>query len=164
MPPAALTRSVQGRDEIVVKASRETIWRILTDTARLPEWAPMVKHTNGIQETLDAVRQCDVEFDGRPGKVTERCCEFRPHERIAWVMEQDSFGFSRMLSDFGFGFTLIPLDGSTRLINDSFWQPKHLLASLMSRFMMRPKIRRIRQQVLRNLKQLAEQHTAVTAA
>ena len=71
MPPAALTRSVQGRDEIVVKVSPQTIWRILTDTARLPEWAPMVKHTNGIQETLDAMRQCDVEFDGRPGKVRQ---------------------------------------------------------------------------------------------
>ena len=56
------------------------------------------------------------------------------------------------------------LVNSTRLINDSFWQPKHLLARVMSRFMMRPKSRRIRQQVLRNLKELAEQDTAVTAA
>ena len=72
MPPAALMRSVQGRDEIVIKASPETIWRILTDTARLPEWAPMVKHTNGTQETLDAVRQCGVEFDGRRGHWSRR--------------------------------------------------------------------------------------------
>ncbi len=160
-----MTPNVQGSDEIVVNAPPEAIWHILTDSTRLPEWAPMVKQTNGTAESLGAVRQCEVEFDRRPGKVTERCSKFRPHERVAWVMEQDSFGFGRMFAAFGFEFTLVRQpDGSTRLINDSFWQPKHLLASVMSRFMMRPKSRRIRQQVLRNLKELAEQDTAVTAA
>jgi len=95
-----MTPNVQGSDEIVVNAPPEAIWHILTDTTRLPEWAPMVKQTNGTAESLGAVRQCEVEFDRRPGKVTERCSKFRPHERIAWVMEQDSFGFGRMFAAF----------------------------------------------------------------
>jgi uncharacterized protein YndB with AHSA1/START domain len=152
-----MNRVLQGEDAITIAADAGRIWEILVDGARLPEWASMVKHTTGGRECVDAVRHCEVEFDGRPGRVTERCVEFVDRRRIAWVMTADSFGFGKMFIDMGFGFTLEPAEGgATRLRNDTFYQPRNLLASIMSRLMMRRKFRQLRRGVLENLKPLAE--------
>ncbi|HEY3234391.1 MAG TPA: SRPBCC family protein, partial [Polyangiaceae bacterium] len=127
--------------------------------------AYMVKHTTGGRESLGAVRRCDVEFDGRPGKVAERCAEFVPGERIAWVMIDDSFGFGKMFADMGFSFTLETLDERRTLIrNESFYRPRNLMARLMSALMMRRKFRALRRRVLANVKALAERRDAKTPA
>src|SRR4051812_5642041 len=152
-----MTRQPQGASEIVIHASPEKIWALLEDSARLAEWAPMVKRTTGRRETLGAIRECEVEFDGRPGRIVEKCVEYRPFSRIGWLMVEDSFGFSKMLDDLGFDFVLEPASAkSTRVVNTSYYRPRGLLAKLMSALLMRPKFRKMRARVLANLKRLAE--------
>lgn len=156
---------VQGVDEITVEATPEAIWAVLENGDRLTEWAFMVKRTTGGRESLGAVRRCDVEFDGRPGKVAERCAEFVPWERIAWVMTEDSFGFGRMFADMGFSFTLEAIDERRTLVrNDSFYRPLNLMARLMSALVMRRRFRALRRRILGNLKALAERREGAAAA
>jgi hypothetical protein len=120
----------------------------------------MVKQTTGGRESLEAVRHCEVEFDGKAGKITERCTEFVPLERIAWVMTEDSFGFGKMFADMGFSFTLQVIDERRTLVqNESFYRPLSLAARLVNWLVMRRKFRTLRRRVLGNLKGLAEQHS-----
>lgn len=147
----------QGSNSIVIEASREWIWELLADSRHLFEWMPMVKSTTGEEEFLDAVRDCDIEFNGKPGKVTERCCDFEPTNHIGWVMEQDSFGIEKMLENMGFDFHLETLGAkSTRVVNTTYFRPRNILASLMSALMMKRNFRKVRKTALGNLKRIAE--------
>ncbi len=96
-------------------------------------------------------------MNGKPGTVTERCCDFEPMNRIGWVMEKDSYGFARMLEDMGFDFRLESVGPQTiRIINTTYYRPRHLLASLISMLMLKRSFRKVRQAVLENLKRIAE--------
>jgi len=149
--------TLQGSDEIVVNAPPDRIWDILEDGPRLPEWMPIVKRKTGQREIMGAERSCEVEFGSKAGRVVERCVESVPRQRIAWRMEEDTFGFSRMLADIGFSFTLDPQDdGTTLLRNESYYRPKTLASRIMSALMMKRKFHRVRETALRNLKRLAE--------
>jgi len=147
----------QGSNTIVIEAPKGRIWELLADSRHLLEWMPMVKSTSGEKESLDAVRHCDVEFNGKPGKVTERCCDFEPTDRIGWVMEKESFGFAKMLEGMGFDFRLETVGPqATRVVNTTYYRPRNILASLMSVLMMKRSFRKVRQTALGNLKQIAE--------
>jgi hypothetical protein len=83
----------QGTSEILIRATPERIWALLEDSTRLSEWATLVKRTTGTLEVLGAVRECDVELDGKPGRVVERCVEYDRLRRIGWLM----VGLTRIL-------------------------------------------------------------------
>lgn len=147
----------QGTNTIVIEAPRERIWELLANSQRLIEWAPMVNTTTGEKESLGAVRHCDVEFNGKPGKVTERCSDFEPTKHIGWVMEQDSFGFVKMLDGLGFDFRLESIGpDTTRVINTTYYRPRNILASLMNVLMIKRNFRKVRQTALGNLKWIVE--------
>lgn len=132
---------------------------------RLTEWAFMVKHTTGGRERVGAVRRCQVEFGGRPGSVVETCVECVPPKRIAWVMAEDSFGFGRMFADLGFAFALEPIEKTkTRLVNETFFRPKTMLARLMAALMIRRKFAAVRRRILENLRLLAERSIPASSA
>ena len=150
------TQVLQGADEIIVSASKEAIWGILTDSTRLPEWMPMVQRTDGHRESVGAVRHCAVNFEGRAGEVTERCVE-ADRDRIAWALEEDTLGFGKMLRDFGFAFVLSPgAEGETLVRNETYFEPDGLMATLMAALVLRRKFRQVRQAALQNLKQFVE--------
>ncbi len=117
----------------------------------------MVNSTSGGNESLDAVRHCEVELNGKPGRVTERCFIFEPMDRIGWLMTEESFGMAKMFDGIGFDFVLEELGpDTTRVLNTSFYRPRNLLGSLMSALVMKRSFENIRLQVLANLKRLAE--------
>lgn len=151
-----MTAPAQGHDEVLILATREEIWAILEDSTRLPEWTTVLR-TTGIRETPGSVRECDVNFEGKTGSVIERCIESDPYRRIAWVMDDDTFGFDRMLSDFGFSFTLTPrADGETQVRTETYYRPITFLAKVTNRLLMRRKFRAARRRFLGGLKSLAE--------
>ncbi len=156
---------IQGRNEIIIAARPDEVWAILQDSTRLTQWAPMVERTTGARESVGAVRQCQVRLDGRPGRVTERCIIFDPPSRIGWELMEDTFGFSRMLRDFGFDFAVEPIGSdATRVRNATYYNPNGLFGAIMNALAMRRKFRQIRARMLANLKALSEQEGAGKAA
>ncbi len=148
-------KALQGCDEILIQARAERIWRILEDSTCLPQWAPMVKSTTGKIEGVGSVRTCQVEWEGRKDSVVERCIEAVPNKKIGWVMEQGMM--TRMFSKIQFGFTVEPKDRSATLVQMGFlYQPRNLLVRLMYSMMMKRKLERLRQTLLKNIKDLAE--------
>lgn len=152
-----MTGPLQGSDELLIRAGSEAIWKVLEDGTCLPEWMPMVKATTAAREVPGAERTCQVEMQGRKGRTVERCVESVPPRRIAWALLEDTFGFNRLLADFGFSFTLEPRGPEATLVrNDTFYRPKGALAWLTSKLVMDRKFRRVRQDALRGIQQLAE--------
>lgn len=147
---------VQGSDEIVISAPPERIFDVLADSQRLPDWTSVIA-TSGIRESFGAARECEVDLDGKRGSVVERCIEYDRPRRIAWEMEKDTFGFSRLLSEFGFSFTLVEAEeGSTRVRNDTYYRTRGVLAAAMNSAVLRRKFRGVRRRWLGNLKRICE--------
>jgi hypothetical protein len=87
----------------------------------------------------------------------ERCIESVPDRKLVHRIEDDSFGFSRMLSDFWFSFTLEPESAeTTRVSIETHYDPRALRGRLMSALMAKRQFRRVRVSALDNLKRLAE--------
>jgi hypothetical protein len=77
---------------------------------------------------------------------------------MAWTLERDTFGFSRMMSDFGFSFTLTPTaEGKTVLRNETYYRTRGLLSGAMNRLVIQRKFRGVRRGFLAKLKRLSEQ-------
>jgi uncharacterized protein YndB with AHSA1/START domain len=138
---------LQGTSEIVIAAPPEAVWEILEDSrASLPRLWPMVKscEIEG-KERLGVVRTCRVEFMGKHGHTVERCIESVPNRKLAHSIDEDSFGFSRVLSDFWFAFILEPTEaGATHVRVESHFDPKGLKGRLMSALMIKRKFREVR--------------------
>lgn len=152
-------KNPQGANSLVVNAPAEKIWSILVDHRRLCEWAPMVLKTRGEKEALDAVRYCKVEWHNKTGEIEKHCIDFTPPERICWLIEDDTLGISEMLQDLGFDFRLEPMDSSaTLLVCTTLYQPKNLAASVINPVLLVWQFRKIRKEMLANIKRLAEDH------
>lgn len=152
---------LQGRSEIVIQAPLAQIWRILEDSeVNLPRLWPMVQRcaiASGGKERVGAVRTCDVAWVGRTGQTVERCIESVPNRKLSHAIEQDSFGFTRMLSDFWFSFVLEPQGAEVTLVRvETHYGPKGLRGRVMSALMIKRKFREVRETALVNLKELAE--------
>jgi hypothetical protein len=152
---------LQGRSETVIHAAPTEIWEILENSeAYLPRVLPMVKTVvieSGGRERVGAVRTCEVDFGARAGTTVERCIESVPNRKLAHAIEEDSFGFSRMLSDFWFAFALEPADAATTRVSiETHYDPKGIGGRVMSVLMAKRQFRRVRESALDNLKRLAE--------
>jgi Polyketide cyclase / dehydrase and lipid transport len=151
---------LQGENEILVHAAPERIWAILEDSqANLPDVLPMVRTCEleaGGHERVGAVRTCSVDFGSKRGITVERCIESVPNRRLAHRIERDSFGFSRVLSDFWFSFSLEPENGATLVRIETHYDPRGLMGRLMSALMAKRRFRSVRMSALENLKRLAE--------
>ena len=151
---------VQGSDELVIEAAPERIWSVLEDSRNLPSWAPMVISTTGTQESVGSVRECEIDMEGKAGRVVEQCVESDPAKRIAWSLKEDTFGFNKMLDNFGFAFELEPQGENRTLVRTlSYYEPKNPLARVMNVLMMRRKFGSIRRRSLEGLLQVAESKT-----
>jgi uncharacterized protein YndB with AHSA1/START domain len=146
--------------EIVIDAPREQVWAMVADSNLLPEWAPPVKEVNAVSDGPEGVgttRVCDVEFGGREGTMTERCVEFDPPRRAAYVIDHDSLGFGRMFADYGFTITIEDRpDGSSIARTETYYTPRNPLVWLMNSLIMRRRFAKTVDGLLSGLKRSSE--------
>jgi len=90
--------------------------------------------------------------------MVERCVEAVAETRASFLVVEDSYGFGRLLTDYGFTahFTLVDTDKTTVRI-DTFYTPANLLAGLLNRLVMRRRFRGVVDVLLSGLGALAEQ-------
>jgi len=90
--------------------------------------------------------------------MTERLVELVPEKKTVWTIESDTMGMSKMLKDPQFCFYLEKLsDNKTRIINESYYKPASLIVKIMNALMMKRKMTQIQEQILSNIKSLAEE-------
>lgn len=129
-----LTRSIQSQ------ASLDAIWAVLVDSSKLPLWAPPVEAVDECSasgEGVGTVRICRAALGGRRGTIVERVLDMREKSHITYVVDEDSFGMSKMFSGYGFRLSLVQQDPGTQITIESFYTPRNPLSALMNWLVMK---------------------------
>jgi hypothetical protein len=156
---------MQGRKQLErttsVAAPVEVVYELFMDNKALPEWAPvvdaLVAEDGGDESGLGCTRTCAVTMDGRPGTMVERCVEAVPNTRASFVVVSDSFGFHKVLRNYGFTATFAGRGHNGASVRiETFYTPATLLAAVLNRLMMRRKFGAVVDALLAGLRTTAE--------
>jgi hypothetical protein len=148
---------LQARNETIINAPISSVWSILTDINVLHKINPGVIKATGRMDKQGETRTCEMENGGRKGTMTEKLIELVPEQKTVWAIENDSMGMGKMLIDPRFCFHLEKLDeNKTRVINESYYQPANFMVKIMNALIMKKKMNQIQEQILSNIKSLAE--------
>lgn len=123
-------RQVEIKDQLRVDASSETVWAAIKDPSRHAAWHPFLTEIKGAHE-LGAERVCSVTIGGKASQTRERCIVEEPLRRLIWRIDEDTSGFSRMVSDWTAGFSVAPHKGGTLVHAESTFRPRNLLVRLI---------------------------------
>ena len=87
-----------------------------------------------------------------------------PKRSRAYVVDDATLGFKRMLIDYGFTITLDPLsDRATALRIDTYYTPRNPPSALLNRLLLRQRMRKLVDGLLQGLKQISERLGAQAA-
>lgn len=118
-------------DQVIIKAPLERVWEAIRDPGEHAEWHPLVTSIAG-EHALGSTRTCSILAGNKPGTTQERCSTYDEARKIMWTIEQDSTGFSRMVSHWRAGFSLEPQGpDATRVTAQSLFTPKRFFARLL---------------------------------
>jgi uncharacterized protein YndB with AHSA1/START domain len=146
--------------QIRIAAPVREVWAVLADSERLPLWAPVVEDVTivaGSGEPVGEVRSCTARLAGRSGRMVERCVECTPPSRIAFVVDDESFGMRRMFDHYGFALDLRPgSNGRTDVVLLTHYTPRNALYRLLNAAIMRRRFRSVCDGLLDGLKRYVE--------
>jgi uncharacterized protein YndB with AHSA1/START domain len=138
-------------DLLRVRAEAPDVWKAIEDTEAHTAWHPYVTRIEGAHRP-GAERRCSVLVGSRTGETRERCVEAEPERTITWVIEDDTTGFSRMVTDWRAGFTLAADgDGTTVTARSTFCPRNHLVRALLP--LIRRRFHRAQRDILEALEQ-----------
>lgn len=126
-----------------VAARKEIVWAVLTDSTQLPFWAPAVARVESCAdaERVGATRTCEVTLGAKSGRMVERCVEVVRGSKIAYVVDEESFGMTKLLDGYGFAIELAEIgSNSTEIVLSTFYEPRHSLARLADRLILRRRL------------------------
>lgn len=146
----------------LVDAPVSLVFALFMDNAELANWAPVVDavtaEEGGDAAGVGRTRTCAVTMQGRSGVVAERCVEVVDGQRVSFVVVDDSFGFQKMLRDYGFTTSFVPSpDGRTEVTIETFYTPASPLAAVMNALVLRRKFGTVVDGLLAGLSTVAEQ-------
>jgi carbon monoxide dehydrogenase subunit G len=157
-----VTAKLQGKDEIIIDAPLERVWRLIGDSTELVNWGPPVRKVevlgpSGRAEGLNSRRRVDADFDGKAGFFVERRTDHVDGRRIEYLIEEESFGIFRVMSEPGFAMEIEEAGpGRTRVVWSFFHNTKGVLGALLNPFVILRQQRRNRLAALQALKSYAE--------
>lgn len=154
--------TLQGRDEVTIAAPISTVWSLISDSSRLPEWGPPVRSVTvlGRPEQVGVRRRIDAEFDGKAGHFVEVRTEHEEGRKIAYLIEEETFGLFKVMTNPGFALELHPVgESATRVVFSFFHEPKGLVGALLNVLIIRRTQRKNRLAALASLKARGERST-----
>jgi carbon monoxide dehydrogenase subunit G len=150
---------LQAHNETIIDAPIGSVWAIITDINVLHKINPGVVSATGRMDKQGETRTCEMLNGKRKGTMTEKLIELVPEKKTVWTIENDSMGMSKMIKDPRFCFYLEKVNETkTKIINESYYEPANLLVKIMNALLMKKKMRQIQEQILSNIKSLAEKH------
>ena len=162
--------SLQGQDEIVVDAPIGVLWTLISDSTLLPNWGPPVRKVEvigppGVAENVGSRRRLDAEFDGKKGYFVERRTEHVEGRMMAFIIEEESFGLFRVMTEPGSSIELEPIGPrQTRVVWKFFHKPKGIIGHVLNVLVIRRKQRTNRLAALASLKACAEKLSVADGA
>ena len=155
---------MDGKRQIVrsttIDAPPEAVWEVLVDSRLLSDWVPAVEEVTECSfegEAVGEVRHCNARLAGKSGHMVERCVEFAPMTRIAYVVDDESFGMRRMFEHYGFAINLESLSTAKTLVTlETHYTPRNTMYSLLNRLLMRRKFEKVCEEIVGGLKTFTE--------
>jgi hypothetical protein len=153
---------IQGQDAIIIEAPADHLWSLISHSMELCNWGPPVRRVTVLSddgvEGYGTWRRVDAEFDGKQGYFMERRIEHVEGRKIAILIEEETFGLFRLLSEVGSSLEIEPLGPqTTKVIFTFFHNTKGLFGLVMNALVIRRQQRRNRLAALASLKKYAEQ-------
>ena len=156
--------SLVGKKQIVrtaeVGASIDAVWEVISDARLLPQWVPAVDAVTSCSadgEHVGASRTCSANLAGTSGTMVERCVEYTPTSRVAYVVDDETFGLLNMFENYGFSLNLSRLDNQQTLVTlETHYDPKNLVYATMNKAMMRRRFGTVCNDIVSGLKSFAE--------
>lgn len=148
---------LQARNETIINAPISSVWAIITDINMLHKVNPGVIKASGSMDKQGETRTCEMNNNGRKGTMTEKLIELVHEKKTVWTIQNDTMGMSKMINEPRFCFYLEKLDDNkTKVINESYYLPANFIVKIMNALMMKKKMGQIQEQILSNIKKLAE--------
>jgi len=155
---------MEGKRQIerstIINAPAHAVWKVLADSRLLPEWAPAVDEVTECSiagEAVGEVRHCNANLAGKSGRMVERCIEFTPITRIAYVVDDESFGMRKMFDHYGFAINL-ESEGAekTHVTLETHYTPRNPMYGLLNKLMMRRQFQKVCEEIVGGLKTFTE--------
>lgn len=148
----------RSKQEIVINAPVEAVWSFNMDLRRIPEFHPRVFKI----DLLDgkALREPGVSYQchlsGGKHTCIEKDIEIVPFKKVVTVLPQDTFGISKILSDYTVETTLQKVGDSATKIEISHYYSTPTLKAKFMNLIAKSKIARETQETLRGMKAAIE--------
>ena len=125
----------RSKQEVVINAPLETVWAFNMDLTRIPTFHPRVVKVDLLSSKAQREPGVSYKCHLAGGKHTciEKDIEIVPMEKIVTVLPEDSFGISKILSDYMVESTLHRVgESSTRIEISHYYSTKTLKAKLLN--------------------------------
>jgi uncharacterized protein YndB with AHSA1/START domain len=130
-----LAAPLQSRQEVIIDAPLEEVWSFIMDLRRVPEFHPRVVKVDLLSGTAfrepGAAYRCNLS--GGKHWCIEKDVEIVPLEKIVTVFPDDTFGISKILTDYRVETTFRKLgDRSTKGEISHYYSTATLKAKLLN--------------------------------
>ena len=144
----------------IINTPAHAVWEVLADSRLLPDWVPAVDEVTECSiagEAVGEVRQCIANLAGKSGRMVERCVEFTPITRIAYVVDDESFGMRKMFDHYGFAINL-ESEGSetTHVTLETHYTPRNPIYGMLNKLTMRRQFQKVCEEIVGGLKTFTE--------
>jgi hypothetical protein len=153
----------RSKQEVVINARLEAVWAFSMDLTKIPQFHPRVVKVDLLAgksfRELGVSYQCHLS--GGKHTCIEKDIEIVPLEKIVTVLPQDTFGISKILSDYRVETTFQKLDDSSTKVEISHYYSTTTLKAKLLNLIARGKIARETRATLKAAKAAIEaaQHT-----
>ena len=125
----------RSKQEVIIDAPLEAVWSFTMDLTKIPEFHPRVFKVDLIDGK--ALREPGVSYQchlsGGKHTCIERDIEIVPLQKIVTVLAEDTFGITRILSDYTAETTFHKLgDASTKVEIRHYYSTTSLKAKLLN--------------------------------
>jgi uncharacterized protein YndB with AHSA1/START domain len=146
-------------DTIRVDAQAREVWPAIEDPVAHASWHPYVVRITG-EHRFGASRSCAVLVGKKTGETRERCLEADAPRAITWAIDHDTTGFSRMVTDWQAGFSLLSQNDGTLVTARSVFRPRNLAVRAMMP-LIRRRFHSTQRAILASLKRYVESATGL---
>ena len=125
----------RSRQEVIIDAPLEAVWSFSMDLTKIPEFHPRVVKVDLLsgKATREAGASYQCHLLGGKHTCTEKDIEIVPLQKIVTVLPEDSFGISKILSDYRVETTFQSVGRrSTKVVISHYYSTTSLKAWLLN--------------------------------
>jgi hypothetical protein len=152
----------RSKQEVIINAPLETVWEFGMDITRIPEFHPRVVKVELLSGK--ARREPGVSYrchlSGGKHTCVEKDIEIIPMQKIVTVLQDDTFGISKILADYVVETTVHRIGQSSTKMEISHYYSTPTLKAKLLNLIARRKIARDAQATLNGIKAAIEERGA----